>query len=329
MNSAILENLLYESDSDPIGLPSGVIFFSGKQMEEIDALSLNLEKMVNSAGFLKVVPPAFEYYETFEKGGGADIARKAFSFKDKDGKLLSLRYDMTTPIARMAAMKYNMENLPLRFYYNGDVYREQPLHKGKFRQIKQIGIEIVGISGIDADAETVDLLGKTLSLVNEDYRIVLGDISLYKNVLNGLSLNQTQIQAIHVCLDRKDRVSLTKILDHIDDNQKEKNILLELPNLTGRADEIDKKLDDWPDRKVYCKKLFDLISLLPKKLKEHIVVDLGLIKDFSYYSSLTMEGYAGRFGYPIASGGRYDDLFKAFGKDFPAVGFAIDMSFIL
>jgi ATP phosphoribosyltransferase regulatory subunit len=329
MNPAYLENLLYESDSDPIGLPCGVIFMGGSQLDDIENLSQKLENLYKKSGFQKVVPPAFEYYETFEKGGGADIARRAFSFKDKEGKLLSLRYDMTTPIARMAAMKYNKEDLPLRFFYNGDVYREQPLHKGKFRQIKQIGIEMVGVSGIEADAEAVELLGKTLSSVDEDYRIVLGDIGLYKNVLEGISLDETQLQAVHVCLDRKDTVSLSKILKNTEGKEASKGFLLELNHLTGSTDEVKKQMNKWPDMMAFCERLFKMTDSLPAAVRKHIIADLGLIKDFSYYSSLTMEGYAGDTGYPIAGGGRYDGLFRAFGKDFPAIGFAIDMGFKL
>ncbi|OHD54410.1 MAG: hypothetical protein A2Y33_04515 [Spirochaetes bacterium GWF1_51_8] len=329
MTNRYLEYMLYESDVDPIGLPDGINFLSDARGSEIDEQIQKVSHLFRVKGYSKVIPPIFEYYETFEKGSGYNIARKSFSFKDKDGKLLSLRYDMTTPIARMVAMKHSHKDMPLKFYYRGDVFREQPLHTGKPRQLRQVGLEYIGNDGIDADIETINILGESLAVLNKNYRIVLGDVKLYSHILSQLKLDQHQTDAVNATLLKKDVTSLGLVLDNVQGISQYKSILLKLPYLVGAPKNVLARLKEFSEMgfSIYTDRLMSIIDKLDKKVKKNIVLDLGLVKDFSYYTSTTFEGYIDHVGYAVANGGRYDQLFKAFGQDFPAVGFAIDISY--
>lgn len=331
MKQPYLKYMLYESDADPVGLPEGVTFLSDEKNEELDQLIQDISGIYRKNSYVKVLPPIFEYYETFEKGSGSNIARKAFSFKDKDGKLLSLRYDMTTPIARMAAMKYDESRLPLRFYYRGDVFREQPIHAGKPRQLKQVGLELIGDEGIEADVEVVRLLGQSLSVLSDQYRIVLGDVRLYQHLLSQLKLSQAQIQAIHSAFDIKDTVSLGALLAEIEGLNEYKELLFRLPSLVGTAPQILEWLEPYAELGIghHLERILKIVSSLDATIRDRIILDLGMIKDFSYYSSITMEGYIQGVGYPVANGGRYDRLFQSFGRNYPAIGFALDISYYL
>lgn len=338
MNSQYLEYMLYDSDADPVGLPEGVLFLNEKDTEKMEDLSGKLMSLFGKNRYRAVTPPMFEHYETFEKGGGAEIARRSFSFKDREGKLLSLRYDMTTPIARMTAMKFGKKDLPLKFSYCGDVFREQPLHKGKLRQIRQAGIENIGDTGDKTDAEIITLLAESLEILSsqpgrkDGYTIVLGDIQLYKNILSHMDLGESAREAIHSVFDRKDTVSLRDILKDVKADQKYKDALLTLPALAGNVKDIQTKIKDLaPEFRKFTERLLGILgsSGLKGDLLKRTVIDLGLIKDFSYYSSITMEGYLDGIGYPVANGGRYDELFSSFGKDHPATGFAVDLSYCI
>lgn len=237
---------------------------------------------------------------------------------------------MTTPIARMSAMKFDNKDLPLRFYYCGDVFREQPLHKGRLRQINQAGIELIGDSSIIADSETIRILAESLGILGRNYKIVLGDVSLYKYLLSQIELDSFKIEAIHSAFDKKDIASLKEILKNTAGDKTCKDLLLNLPGFAGSYGDIRKELiKSFGKFSSMTKKLFQVIELLNEETGSNVIVDLGLIKDFSYYTSLTIEGYIDGIGYPAANGGRYDELFKSFGKDFPAVGFAIDLSNLL
>jgi ATP phosphoribosyltransferase regulatory subunit len=329
MTNKYLEYMLYESDTDPIGLPDGITFLSDARGDTIDDQIQSISNIFRGRGYNKVIPPIFEYYETFEKGSGYSIARKSFSFKDKDGKLLSLRYDMTTPIARMVSMKHKKEDLPLKFYYREDVFREQPLHTGKPRQLRQVGLEFIGEPGIDADVEVINILGEALAKVRKNYRIVLGDVKLYTHILSQLKLTQHHTDAVNASFVKKDTTSLGLILDQVEGISQYKSILQHLPYMVGTPKKVLERLKGFSELgfSIYTDRLMSIIDQLDKSVRKNIIVDLGLVKDFSYYTSTTIEGYVDQVGYAVANGGRYDQLFKAFGQDFPAVGFAIDISY--
>ena len=158
MSNQYLEYMLYDSDSDPIGLPDGVLFLSEKETLKMESAAGQLMSLFQENKYRIVTPPIFEYYEIFEKGGGPEIARKTFSFKDKEGKLLSLRYDMTTPIARMTSMKYSQKELPLKFCYCGDVFREQP-RRG-----------VGGLLAFAAEHRLVGMRGEPVEIVEQPRR---------------------------------------------------------------------------------------------------------------------------------------------------------------
>jgi ATP phosphoribosyltransferase regulatory subunit len=321
--------MLYESDADPVGLPDGVTFLSDTKNDLLDSVVDKISRTFINEGYGKVLPPIFEYYETFEKGSGYNIARKAFSFKDKDGKLLSLRYDMTTPIARMISMKYDKEDLPLKFYYRGDVFREQPIHAGKPRQLRQVGVEYIGEGDICADIEVINLAGRSLAALSDNYKLVLGDIRLFKNLVSQLKMNESQTKAVSAAFNIKDTVSLEKILADVEGIADYKRFLLKLPYMTGSIEKVLKLMDEFSELgfEFYYERLKKIVDGLDKDIKKNIIVDMGLVKDFSYYTSTTIEGYVEGVGYPVANGGRYDELFRAFGKDFPSIGFALDISY--
>lgn len=330
MPNQYLEPMVYESDTDPVGLPNGVPFLTEQEASRLDDRESALIALFRKNRFSRVVPPAFEYYETFEKGGGADIARRSFTFKDREGKLLSLRYDMTTPIARWSAMRFGHSDLPLKFWYAGDVYREQPSHKGKYRQIRQAGVELIGDASREADREIIEILAESLSILDTSHTLVVGDVRLYRTILSRLEADETRQEAIHALFNRKDKTSLTELLKTTPGNDTDKTALLFLLDFCGTMDQTKAQTSGLdPEFRTYAERTLETVQSVSSGVRSRMVVDFGLIKDFSYYTSLTLEGYLSGTGFPVASGGRYDGLFQSFGKDFPAVGFAVDLSYCL
>ncbi|RLE78543.1 MAG: histidine--tRNA ligase, partial [Thermoprotei archaeon] len=107
-------------------------------------------------GYSEVVTPAFEHLELLEAKAGPEIREQIYWFKDKAGRLLGLRFDVTTSIARIVA---NMPQLPkpLRFYYVAPVWRYEEPQRGRLREFWQAGIELIGSPKVDADAEVIAL----------------------------------------------------------------------------------------------------------------------------------------------------------------------------
>lgn len=326
--SKYLEFILSETNVEPFGLPDGVVFLYGDELIKLEEKEKLLSSLFEKNGFAKVVPPVFEFYETFEKGGGVEVARRSFSFKDKDGRLLSLRFDMTTPIARMISVKYTNRDMPLRLYYCGNVFREQPFHKGKKRQIRQVGIEVIGSNSIETDIEVIELFCHAISLLSKEYIVVVGDVRIYKKLLSLIDLDEHKLLALETIFNKKDITSLEILMEDINCDEKIKKAFQILLESTGNIEYIKEKL-----KKInlngeisrVIEEFFMFFERIDKKLKDKIIVDFALLKDFSYYSSLIFEGYVKGSGYPVGGGGRYDDLFKKFERDYPAIGFAIQI----
>ena len=326
--SKYLEFMLSETNVEPFGLPDGVVFLYGDELIKLEEKEKLLSSLFEKNGFAKVVPPVFEFYETFEKGGGVEVARRSFSFKDKDGRLLSLRFDMTTPIARMISVKYTNRDMPLRLYYCGNVFREQPFHKGKKRQIRQAGIEVIGSNSIETDIEVIELFCQAISLLSKEYIVVVGDVRIYKKLLSLIDPDEHKLLALETIFNKKDITSLEILMEDINCDEKIKKAFQILLESTGSIEYIKEKL-----KKInlngeisrVIEEFFMFFERIDKKLKDKIIVDFALLKDFSYYSSLIFEGYVKGSGYPVGGGGRYDDLFKKFERDYPAIGFAIQI----
>jgi ATP phosphoribosyltransferase regulatory subunit len=324
-----LTMLMAEEEGYSIGLPDGVFFLE----EGNDVLQLGEElcERVSQKGYRRVFPPLFEFYDTYAKGGSVDISRRSFAFKDKDGSLLALRYDMTAPIARMVAQRYEEKDLPLHLYYYGDVFREQPFHQGKPRQIRQLGIEIVGGDPLDTNAEMVSLLRELMPLLDKEYRLVIGDIRLYKACIENLDLSDVQREAIHRCFHLKDQPSLVSILQGVAGEEKQKQKLLGLMDLVFPWENLSEKqkllADFGREGEMVYGDLVSLTKTLSSLEKGKVLLDFGMVKDLGYYSSLVVEAYSVKSGYAICHGGRYDGLYRAFGKNFSAVGFALDLSY--
>ncbi|URA09826.1 ATP phosphoribosyltransferase regulatory subunit [Thermospira aquatica] len=324
-----LTMLLAEAEGYSPGLPDGVFFLEEKS--PIVNLGQQLCARVESHGYKRVFPPLFEFYDTYAGGGATDVSRRCFSFKDKDGSLLALRYDMTTPIARMVAQRYKPEDLPLRLYYYGDVFREQPFHQGKPRQIRQLGVELIGNAGVSSDGEVVSMACQLLSQLDTSYLLVIGDIRIYRALLTSLELSPYEREAVHRCFLLKDETSLRTILADISLPPKVSEQLFSLMQAVVKLEnerQLKKMLELFEEEgEIVLGYLLALREILSQEQRKHVLIDLGMVKDLGYYSSLILEGYVSKSGYPVCHGGRYDGLYAAFGKNFPAVGWALDLSY--
>ncbi|MCX7882035.1 MAG: ATP phosphoribosyltransferase regulatory subunit [Brevinematales bacterium] len=324
-----LAMLMAEEEGYSLGLPDGVFFL--QEGDETLRVGEELAQVVANKGYRRVWPPLFEFYETYTKGGSVDIARRSFAFKDKDGALLALRYDMTAPIARMVSQRYEQKDLPLRLYYYGDVFREQPFHQGKPRQMRQLGIEVVGGERREIDAEILSVLGELLQRLDPHYCLVVGDSRMYQGCLASLQLSDMEREAIHRCFHLKDRPSLGEILKGVCGEEQAKKALVRLMDMVGGIEDIRRREDDLLSLGEYAgmvwQEILELGNALSSEERRHLLIDFGMVKDFGYYSSLMVEGYVSQSGYAVCHGGRYDGLYAAFGKNFPAVGFALDLSY--
>jgi ATP phosphoribosyltransferase regulatory subunit len=279
-------------------------------------------EVLEAQGFEELSPPTFEYEDVFRSAGGTAVAEKLVRFVDLDGRILALRYDFTSSIARMAATTFADAPRPLRLCYAGPVYRQEPERGGRARETLQVGAELMGEPGLPGDVEIVRL---TIALLRSagisDFQLNVGHVGV---LAGGLAALDDSIRSdVRRWIDRKDRGSLERALR---DAPADARALLELPFAIGRRDALERIAHTAPaaarDGLATLRALDDALS--PAE-REHLVYDLGEVRGLEYYTGVHFELFAAGAGRAVGAGGRYDDLMGRFGRPMPAVGVSLEL----
>jgi ATP phosphoribosyltransferase regulatory subunit len=308
--------------SSRVAQPPGALDLTGEAARRRRVLQREAIAVLERTDYQELIPPTFEYEETFLRAGGAGDAERLVRFPDRDGRILALRYDFTASLARMAATTFSKASLPLRLSYSGSVYRQDPERGGRPREILQVGGELLGQGDLAADVEIVRL---TLALVAgagiQDFQINLGHAGV---LAAGLDAVEEPLRTdIRRWIDRKDRGSLTRALDG---TPEEIRALSRLPFVIGRHPALEHALRDAPARSVPAlKHLLALDAALTSGERGHVVYDLGEVRGLDYYTGIHFEVYVAGTGRAVGAGGRYDDLMGRFGRPMPAVGVSLDL----
>ena len=274
-------------------------------------------------GYEEVVTPTMEYLETLTTSSGQIIEPHLFKMFDRNNRTLALRHEMTTPIARLAVSRLKDSPLPLKLSYNTNVFRFRTNQPGRQCEFYQAGVELLGISNAFADAEIIALAAQALNVAGlKDFKICLGQVEFASGLMENLSPNvQAQIKS---AIERHDIVALNNL--PVDDTLKK------IPTLQG-GKEIFSAAQAIANNE-RSRKALDNLTEIYRLLEiygvaDKITFDLGLIRDFEYYTGMVFEAYSHGVGYSLAGGGRYDKMLQDFGAACPATGFALGIERIL
>ena len=280
---------------------------------------------LEKAGYEELIPPTFEYEDTFVRAGGPEIAERLVRFPDRDGRILALRYDFTASLARVAATTFADATGALRLCYSGKVFRQDPERGGRPREMLQVGAELLGQSDLAADIEIVRLTLTLLSAAQlKDFQINLGHVGV---LAAGLDALEEPLRAdVRRWIDRKDRGSLREALKSMSGDAQ---ALMTLPFVIGRRDALDEVSSSAPAAsRASLDHLLALDAALTAGERAHIVYDLGEVRGLDYYTGIHFELYIAGAGRAAGAGGRYDGLMARFGRPLPAVGVALDLDTI-
>lgn len=289
-------------------------------------LENRISKIFTQWGYQEIITPTFEFYEILAKGAGSIMKKEMIKFFDREGNIIAFRPEMTTSIARVASTKMQLEPKPSRLYYIGNVFRYDD-KVGNQREFCQAGVELIGVNSKEADAEVIALAVE--SLKNSGLRkffIDIGHINLFNGIMQSIKAKEERKQEIKDAILNKNFVLLEKILSIEDIKDKEKEYILKMPTLRGKEEVLEEaeKIIDNQLSAAALKEIKEVYHLLRDYgLEEYILIDLGIIRDFDYYTGIIFEGYTDYMGFPICGGGRYDNLCSKFGEDLPSTGFAI------
>jgi ATP phosphoribosyltransferase regulatory subunit len=311
--------------SVPAATPPGALDLTGDAARRRRALQREAVEVLERAGYEELLPPTFEYEDTFLRAGGTGVAERLLRFPDRDGRVLALRYDFTSSVARIAATTFAGAGLPLRLSYSGRVYRQEPERGGRPRETLQVGAELLGEGSLDADVEIVRL---TIELIRAaglgDFQVNLGHVGV---LAPGLAALEEPLRAqVRRWIDRKDRGGLTRALAGRTDDAA---TLLHLPFVIGRREALEAALDVTPVPAVGgLRHLLALDEALGPGERSHVVYDLGEVRGLDYYTGVHFEVFISGAGRAAGAGGRYDELMGRFGRPMPAVGVSIDLDVI-
>lgn len=275
--------------------------------------------------YAEVIPPTFEYEEVFTLGAGPDLASRLVRFVDQDGRLVALRADFTSSIARVAASRLASAPLPLRLCYAGKVYRQEPEGGGRRRETFQLGAELIGAESAEADVEVLRLVIDLLHRLDiRDFQINLGEIGFVRPLLASLPVDASA--GLRGAIDRKDRAELTAAVERWNPDGEIARALLQLPELIGRGEMLSRArtLASGEEGRTAIERLAMIDSELTAEERQHVVYDLGEIRGLGYYSGMQFEVFVAGVGRAIGFGGRYDRLLALYGADRPAVGFSLE-----
>lgn len=281
-------------------------------------------------GYQEVLTPSFEYFHTLNSRGSQED--QILKFLDHDGRLLALRPDMTTPIARMAAARFRDALLPLRFSYLANVYRSHQEDVGREREFFQAGVECLGVAGPGADAEVLAVAACLLTNLGvEEFHISLGHVQFFNGLIEECPDREARREIRRAFVDQ-DFVGLTGIVRRSPLPSWVARLLLELPQSSGRDDVLGSLRSEVQN--AAAQDALDNAAAIMDYLKAHelhsgIHWDFAMVKSLDYYTGLIFEGYAPHLGFSLFTGGRYNHLLGQFGRDLPAVGFALGLERLL
>ena len=276
----------------------------------------SLTALYEQNGFHEIVTPGIEYYDVF-KTGSTLPQEQMYKLSDLDGRLIVLRADNTTPIARVAASRLG-EGVS-KFFYHQRVYRQMGGHTGRRSEIFQSGIEMVGASGVQSDLLCMIYALKTLETLGSDYKLELGHVGYYNALVSELSLDAGELKRIRRLVEAKDTNKITA-----SDKIKQIPFLFGGEEVFSRAEQLADGNEGALEALAYLRELYD--ALCAAGYRDKIMIDLGIVHSLDYYTGVVFRGYMDGAGENVLTGGRYDKLISRFDRDIPATGFGLNVS---
>jgi len=285
-------------------------------------------------GYREVVPPLFEYLDVLQQGLAPETVARGYKIEDRhDGRMMLLRPDVTAQVARMAAARREDPARPHRYGYAAGVFTHAEAQRGRPREVFQVGAELLGPGGTDADAEILALLVTLLQdLGLSGFTLALGHAGFLQAILDDLGLDEAARTDLTVAMFRRDAPAVREGLARAGVPAVAREAVAKVPFLIGGR-EVFAEARGLTGSEAAHAALAHLEAvageLSAAGMEGHVLVDLGETRDLDYYTGVVFEVLAPGIGFALGGGGRYDDLVGRFGHPMDAVGFALDVERLL
>lgn len=310
-------------------IPAGMRYYIGAEARLRRTIEDAAMSVFEGWSYEEVITPSVDYYDLFEQGMGQTEAQRGFRFTDNDGRLLALRPDVTSSVARIAATLLADRPRPLRFCYAAPVFRQQTQSHAEWRRENtQLGCELIGNGAKAADLEVLRLAAEILTRLElqSSYCITINNVEIFNGIAAQLDLATPAREQLRRLIDTRESAELNRFLQ--DYSATDARAFAQLAQLTGNRDVLQAARNVIRnDRSLAAlNALEDLWSEIETLgLQNDFEIDLGDVPSLDYYTGLTLKIFVHGAGASIGRGGRYDGLTGNFGRAEPAVGFVLNL----
>ncbi len=308
-------------------LPDHIADVLPSEARHIEELRRALLDTARAYGYELVMPPLLEHLDSLLTGTGEALDLQTFKLVDQlSGRSLGLRADTTPQVARIDAHLLNRAGVT-RLCYCGPVVHTRIDRPHATREPLQLGAEIYGHGGLEADLESLELAQSCLRAAGlKELSIDLGDVRIIDAVLEGVALDAVKLGKIHAALAAKDVAELQRLGADLPPDVRES--LLALPSLFGDLSVLEQAAHRLRSSPLLERALGDL-RWLADRLEVPLSFDLADLRGYAYYTGVRFSLFAAQSaGAPMTElvrGGRYDEVGAVFGRKRPAAGFSLDL----
>ncbi|KAI8102906.1 hypothetical protein M9434_005698 [Picochlorum sp. BPE23] len=318
-------------DTNP---PRGTRDFPPEEKRMQKWLFGEFDRVATGFGFEHIDFPVLESEELFVRKAGEEITDQLYNFEDKGGRRVSLRPELTPSLARLALQKGKGLALPAKWYAIGQCWRYERATRGRRREHYQWNMDIIGVEGVEAEAELLAAITqffKGVGLTSADVGIKVSSRKVLQQVLESCGLDSETFGPVCILVDKLDKLPREKVVDGLLQlglsNDTAEKILSAL-NVKDVGD-LESLIGEDNDAVKDLKRLFDLAAAYG--YDEYLVFDASVVRGLAYYTGVVFEGFdrEGKLR-AICGGGRYDKLLGTFGgEDQPCVGFGFGDAVIM
>lgn len=335
MASAPLTHSVLSGQNQPLRerslVPAGMATILPEAARRFRKIETQLIESLAGQGYDEIILPTFEYLDVLAPGLEPELVEKCYKIPDRTtGRILLLRPDATAQIARTVAMGMMGTHTPLRLSYRTTVFRHEPEHAGRDREIFQVGAELIGVDDPASDREIISLMVECLQRIGmRSFKVSIGHVGFFKRLLTRAGLSEEGKKRAEHAAARKDLPKLQEILEQERISQRFGRIILEAPELSGNAEVIARGRQLAGSDRVLIRSLDRLAqvyqSLCENGYQDALFLDLGEFRGFDYYDGIVFDVFAEGIGVELGGGGRYNHLIGRFGRNLASTGFALNV----
>ena len=313
--------------------PRGTRDFLFEEMRQRKEVENTLRRVFENYGFGEVQTPLFEDLKLFTTKSGDEVVNQLYNFTDKGGRELTLRPEITAPIARLYLNEMQKTMKPIKLYYYGSCFRYERPQKGRFRQFWQFGCELIGAKSPEAEAEVIAMCSNAieeLGITTAEFNV--NHLGIIRGLFNHFNIDEETQTKIMVVIDKGDKELLKESLLGEDPVIKDKpelnNVLFKLMDMVGDSSiisDIRELVSPYDEAQEALEEFEELIKTLEAFQVFNYKLNLGVARGLDYYTGIVFEVYVEGLGAQkqVCGGGTYS-LIKLFGgEEVVSTGFAL------